>query len=60
MLSALNYLSFARELTALLENVCGVSDMNFTENSSNWSWDTAQKIQLSSRKVPLVIKSTEP
>jgi len=33
--------------------------MNFLEISSNRTWDTADKIQLSSGKVPVVIKSTK-
>jgi len=59
MLSALNYFSLATKLTDFLENVCAMSDMNILENSSNRDWDTAEKIQLSAGKVPLVIKSAK-
>jgi len=52
MLSALTYFSLATKLTDFLENVCGMSDFFFLENSYNRDWDTAEKIQLSSRKVP--------
>jgi len=45
------------KITYFLENVCAVSDMNFLENSSHLNRDTAEKIQLSAGKVPLVIKS---
>ena len=59
MLSALNYFSLATKLTAFLENVCAVSDIFWGENSPNRDWDTAEKIQISSRKVPIVIKGAK-